>query len=132
MSGWPNDKLKTPLCARQYWPRRTNHANGIVYCGTRVIIPVSMRGEMTTRAHRSHLGFQYTNSSARDMYWPRMTADLTGAVQRCEICQQTRHDLANELLMTYPIPNLLWQIVASDRFERDGSHYLIIVDLYSD
>ena len=34
--------------------------------------------------------------------------------------------------MTYPIPNLPWQIVASDCFECDGSHYLIVVDLYSD
>ena len=38
---------------------------------------------MTARAHRSDLGIQYTTSSARDiMYWPRMTADLTEAVQR--------------------------------------------------
>ena len=34
--------------------------------------------------------------------------------------------------MTYPIPNLPWQIVASHSFQCDGSHYLIVVDLYSD
>ena len=37
-----------------------------------------------------------------------------------------------EPLMTYPILNLPWQIVASDCFECDGSHYLIVVDLYAD
>ena len=66
------------------------------------------------------------------MYWPRMTTDLTEAVQRCDICQQTRPALTKEPLMTYPIPNLPWQIVASDCFECDGSHYLIVVDLHSD
>ena len=61
-----------------------------------------------------------------------MTADLTEAVQRCDIYQQTRPALTKEPLMTYPIPNLPWQIVGSDCFECDGSHYLIVVDLYSD
>ena len=78
---------------REYWPYRDelNTQNGIVYRGTRIIIPASMRREMTARAHRSHLGIQYTTTSARDiMYWPRMTADLTEAVQRCDICQLTR------------------------------------------
>lgn len=66
------------------------------------------------------------------MYWPRMTTDLAEAVKKCDICQQTRPALTKELLMTYPIPNLPWQIVASDCFECDGSHYLIVVDPYSD
>lgn len=56
-----------------------------------------------------------------------MTADLTEAVQRRDICQQTRPALTKEPLMTYLIPNLPWQIVTSD-----GSHYQTVVDLYSD
>ena len=59
-----------------------------------------------------------------------MTTDLAEAVKKCDICQQTRPALTKELLMTYPIPNLPWQIVASDCFECDGSHYLIVVDPY--
>ena len=34
--------------------------------------------------------------------------------------------------MTYPIPRLPRRIVASDCFECDGQHYLVVVDLYSD
>ena len=85
MSGWPDDKLKTLLCVHEYWPygEELTTANGIVYLGIRITIPGSMGREMKARAHRSHLGIQYTTSSARDiMYWPRMTADLTEAVQR--------------------------------------------------
>ena len=86
-AGWPNDKLQSPLCVREYWPYRDELStqNGLVFRGTRIDIPHSMRTEMTARAHRSHLGIQYTINTARDiMYWPRMTADLTEAVQRCE------------------------------------------------
>lgn len=61
-----------------------------------------------------------------------MTADLTEAVKRCDICQQTRTALLKWPSMTYAIPNLPWQIVACDCFECDGSHYLIVVDLFSD
>ena len=61
-----------------------------------------------------------------------MTADLTEAVQRCDVCQQTRPALPKEPIMTYPMPNLPWQIVAGDCFLCDGSHYLIVVNCYSD
>ena len=92
-----------------------------------------MRAEMTSRAHRSHLGIQYTINTVRDiMYWPRMTADLTEAVQRCETCQQTKPALPKEPMMTYPVPTLPWQIVASDCFECENQHYLVVVDLFSD
>ena len=40
--------------------------------------------------------------------------------------------LLKEPMMTYPVPTLPWQIVASDCFECDKEHYLVIVDLYSD
>lgn len=57
-AGWPNDKLQTPLCIREYWPNRDELStqNGLVFRGTRIIIPHSMRTEMTARAHRSQLG----------------------------------------------------------------------------
>ena len=61
-----------------------------------------------------------------------MTADLTKAVKRCDICQQTRAALLKGPSMTYAIPNLPWQIVACDCFECDGSHCLIVVNLFSD
>ena len=66
------------------------------------------------------------------MYWPRMTADLTEAVQRCETCQQMKPVLPKEPMMTFPVPTVPWQIIASDRFECDNQPILVVVDLYSD
>ena len=34
--------------------------------------------------------------------------------------------------MSYPIPPHLWQFVASDCFEINGKHYVVLVDIYSD
>ena len=134
-SGWPDDKTHTPLCIREYWPYRDELAtqNGIVFRGTRIIIPTSMRPEMIKRAHRSHLGIQYTQNTAREiMYWPRMTADLQGAVQNCQTCEQAKPAQQKETMMSHPIPKLPWQVLASDCFEINNTHYLVVVDLYSD
>ena len=84
-AGWPDDKLESPnVLALQ---GRTVHSDGLAVRGARIIISHSTRTEMTTRAHRSHLTIQYTINTAKDiMHWPRMTADLTEEVQRCETC----------------------------------------------
>ena len=62
MKGWPHDKRDVPMCVQEYWPYRDEITtqNGIVYRGTRVIIPTQMRSQMLERAHASHLGEQYT------------------------------------------------------------------------
>ena len=133
--GWPNSKQDVPLCIRDYWPYRdelTVH-DGLAYRGTRIIMPTSLRREMIERAHLSHLGEQYTINTAREiMYWPQMHQDLVEAVKTCNICQEDQPAQVKETLMTYPIPQLPWQVVASDIFELQGKHYLVIVDTYSD
>lgn len=133
--GWPDNKANVPLCIREYWPYRDELTtqNGLAYRGTRIIIPTNMRQQMVNRAHASHLGIQYTVNTARDiMYWPRMTAELTEAVTLCKTCQESNPSNQKEPMMTHPIPQLPWQSTASDCFEVNGEHYVVIVDLYSD
>jgi len=133
--GWPEIRSKAPLCVREYWTYRDELTtqNGLAYRGTRIIIPTSMRKTMINRAHRAHLGIQYTISTAKEiMYWPRMSADLTEAVTLCSTCQAIQPAVQKEPMMTHPIPESPWQSVASDCFEVNGEQYLVIVDLYSD
>ena len=88
---------------------------------------------MSARAHTSHLGIQYTTGTAREiMYWPRMTADLTEAVQKCPICQEAQPAQRKEPMMSHPIPTYPWQALASDCFVVGRQHYVVLVDLYSD
>ena len=107
--------------------------NGLAYRGTQLIIPIKLRPEIITRAHRSHLGIQYTLNSARDiMFWPRMHAEITKAVRRCGTCQVTQPQQQRQPLMTHPIPVHPWQCVASDCFEPNSKHFVVLVDIYSD
>ena len=114
--GWPEDKAQVPLCIRDYWPYREEIStqNGLLYRGTRVIIPSSIRAEMLDRAHRSHMGIQYTLNTAREiMFWPKMHNDITETVQKCSTCQESQPANQPEPLMTSPLPKLPWQVVAS-------------------
>ena len=61
-----------------------------------------------------------------------MTADLTEAVQRCQTCQQSQPAQTKEPMMTCPVPQFPWQVVASDCFQLEGEFYVVAVDLYSD
>ena len=45
------------------------------------------------------------------MYWPRMTANITEAVQRCETCQQIKPALPKEPMMTYPVPACIFNAI---------------------
>ena len=134
-AGWPEDKYDVPLCIRDYWPYRDEISthSGLVYRGTRLIIPIEMRSSLIQRAHASHLGIQYTINTAKEiMFWPRMSAELKEAVQKCSVCEEFQPANQKDELMTHPIPEYPWQAVASDCFELDGKHYVVVVDMYSD
>ena len=134
MKGWPSDKRDVPLCIQEYWPYRDELTtqNGIVYRGKRVIIPEEMRPQMLQRAHASHLGEQYTISTAREiMYWPKMHNELIRTVKECNICQEDQPAQAAEQMMSHPIPTKPWQSVSSDCFELDNVHYVVVADSYS-
>ena len=66
------------------------------------------------------------------MFWPRMHAEITEAVPRCETCQLAQPQQQRQPLMSYPILTHPWQFVASDCFEINGRHYVVLVDIYSD
>lgn len=127
--GWPDNKMMVPLCIRDYWPYRDEMTteNDIIYRGTRVVIPSNMRHEMRQRAHASHLGEQYTLSTAREiMFWPHMHTDLIETVKRCRTCQEERGAQQREPMKSRPIPTLPWQSVASDCCVVNNKSYMVI------
>ena len=87
---------------------------------------------MLERAHASHLGEQYTLSTAREiMYWPKMHNELIRTVKECNICQEDQPSQPAEKMMSHPIPTNPWQSVSSDCFELNNEHYVVVVDAYS-
>ena len=56
LQGWPDDKRDVPEEAKPYWPYHDEITvqDGLIYRGTRVIIPVSLQQEMRKKAHATH------------------------------------------------------------------------------
>ena len=104
----------------------------MIFKGDFIVIPKEMRPEMLMRVHEGHLGIKKCRSLARmALFWPGMNADIEQTIANCGPCQM--HCTANtkETLVNHPIPNLPWEMVASDLFTLDGRDYVLVIDYHS-
>lgn len=133
--GWPDNKLQVPMAIREYWPYRDELtvSDGLLFRGTRVIIPQVLRADMISKSHEAHQGIEATQQLARDViFWPQMHKQLEEACRQCETCNQCANNQRPEPMMSYPIAEHPFQIVSSDVMEFGDKHYIIAVDHYSD
>ncbi|KAI4894807.1 hypothetical protein NFI96_015293, partial [Prochilodus magdalenae] len=133
--GWPDVKERTPHIIREYWPFRdeVSAQNGILFRGQKVIIPKSLRPEMLTRIHSSHIGGDACYRQAREtLYWPNMQAEIKDFVSACSTCNEYAHQQQKESMLSHEVPNRPWQILSMDLFSHRQKDYLLVVDHYSD
>ena len=79
------------------------------------------------------MGIQSTLRRARtSVWWPGMNVQLKKFIASCEVCNAFQTKNQKETLLSHEIPNRLWSKVASDIFEWNKEHYLVLVDYYSD
>jgi len=132
--GWPDTKQETPHSIREYWTIRDELAvaDGVVYKGMRIVIPPSMRPDMLSRIHASHLGMTKCKQRAREaMFWPGMSQAIELLVSDCPACNTYQNKQHSESIRITKTPDLPWIEVASDLFEFRGQHYIATVDYYS-
>uniref|UniRef100_A0A8C7JBX1 Gypsy retrotransposon integrase-like protein 1 n=1 Tax=Oncorhynchus kisutch TaxID=8019 RepID=A0A8C7JBX1_ONCKI len=135
LAGWPYLKEETPFTVREYWTFRDEISlqNGVLFRGQKVIIPKSLRPEMLTRIHSSHVGGDACYRQAREtLYWPNMQAEIKDFVSNCTTCNEYAHEKQKETMMSHELPTRAWQIVSMDLFSHRQKDYLLIVDHYSD
>lgn len=132
--GWPESERQVAPNIRSYFPFRDELAieDGIVMKGAKAIIPESLHKSYAQIMHRGHIGAEATKRRAREIvYWPSMNSDITDHVNACMVCNSLKYHQQKEPLKLHEIPELPWQIVATDLFEWNNLHYIIIVDSYS-
>lgn len=132
--GWPEHKRKLQDTAKLYWTIKNDiHViNGIVFRNHQIVVPKTLRKEMISRIHEGHLGIEKCKRRARELlWWPGMNTDIEQAVQACNTCQRHRVSNRREPLQPHPIPDLPWQVLATDIFDFEQKQYLLVVDYYS-
>ena len=134
--GWPDEKSELPPQAAAYFHCRDEVAvyDGLVYKGSRVVVPSSMRNEIKDALHEAHTGIESTLRRAREcVYWPGMNPEIKMTVSECEICNKYKSSQQKESLMTHD-PNeseRLFQKIGVDLMSVGSRDFLITVDYYS-
>ncbi|UYV75139.1 hypothetical protein LAZ67_12002608 [Cordylochernes scorpioides] len=134
IQGWPDQKSLVPLSCRRYWNIKDELSihEDLVLRGTKIIIPESIKKQVLKQIHEGHLGITGCTKKAKDsIYWAGMSKDISDMVENCKTCIATERDKQKQPLMLKEIPELPWEIVASDIFQFEGNEYIVIIDSYS-
>ncbi|KAJ8332978.1 hypothetical protein SKAU_G00418740 [Synaphobranchus kaupii] len=132
--GWPKREVNLPANVRHYFTYgdELTVEDGIVMKGPKAVIPDSLQRDYITILHRGHPGAEATKRRARSIvFWPSMAKDIERETLSCSICNSTKPHQQKEPLKLHPVPDLPWSMVATDIFEWNGQHYLVLVDSYS-
>jgi len=135
LNGWPNDKRQVSLELFPYFKYRDELtvSQGLIFKGSNLLIPQSLRKRILQLIHSAHLGINHCTNRARELYfWPGMTSQIRDQVSSCELCQAYNPKQQKEPMMERRIPERPWQMVACDLFTFSGKEYLVTVDYYSD
>lgn len=134
-SGWPRTKDELPQHLQMFWQFRDELStdNNMIFKANQTYIPGILRSKMLKRLHSNHYGPDSTLRMARDLiFWQGMPAAIRDMCNNCETCAKFPCITPREPMLSYPTPELPWQIVSQDLFQWEGNNYLITVDHYSD
>lgn len=106
--------------------------NNVIMKGNRAIIPASLHETYLQELHKGHPGMESTKRRARDsVFWLIINSDIENKVKSCSIYNSLKPHQQKQPLKLHQTPDLPWSITATDIFEWDNCHYLVLVDLYS-
>ncbi|XP_035989083.1 uncharacterized protein K02A2.6-like [Fundulus heteroclitus] len=98
----------------------------------RIVIPPTMRQHMLKLIHQLHLGIVKSKQRAREvLYWLGMSAEIEEVVKDCSKCAEFQNKLPRLPLKPTETPELPFELVASDIFEFEGKHLILLVDYFS-
>ena len=132
--GWPKSKNQCSEKIKMYWSiqEELSIADGIIFKGTRMLIPQSMRGVMLQKIHEGHMGITKCQTRALEsLYWPGISMDIKGMVERCPTCIEYSPAQPKETLIPHDIPRYPWQKVGADLFSIKDKNYLVVADYFS-
>ena len=132
-TGFPCEKKNLPIDLQEYWNYRDTLSieNGLLTCGSRIIVPHEMRAEMLQYIHEGHQGRERCLLRARNtVFWPRISYDIQELIERCIICQE--HGKSQPIIgITQEIPPFPWHTLATDIFYWKRMDFLIVADVFS-
>lgn len=128
----PEKCQQLKICQGHNAKRELSVVDGIIYKGSKIVIPKSLRGDMIKKIHTGHLGIEKCKKRAREvMYLLWINQDVTDEVSKCSICLRYQTSNPAELLKPHPVPDRPYQKVGADLFVSGGKDYIVVTDYYS-
>ena len=82
-----------------------------------MLVPKTLRNEITRLLHTGHLGIAKTINRVKEIiYWREINNNITNRVNACEICLEHRTKQKQEPIIPHDIPDTPWTNVAMDIF----------------
>ena len=132
-TGFPREKKNLPTDLQEYWNYRDTLSieNGLLTCGSRIIVPQEMRAEMLQYIHDGHQGKERCLLRARNtVFWPKIVYDIQELIERCIICQE--HGKSQPITgITQELPPFPWHTLATDILYWKRMDFLIVADVFS-
>ena len=132
-TGFPCEKKNLPTDLQEYWNYRDTLSieNGLLTCGSRIIVPEEMQAEMLQYIHEGHQGKERCLLRARNtVFWPKIMYDIQELIERYIICQE--HGKSQPITgITQELPPFPWHILATDIFYWKRMEFLIVADVFS-
>ena len=135
VSGWPRMVHEVQEEVKPYFSYKDELAvlDGIIYKGSRLVVPMSARPEILKKLHTSHQGTAATIRRARSaVFWPHMADDIRMQTEKCVTCVLDSPQQQQETLHSHDIPGTPWSKVGMDILTYKNRDYLILVDYFSD
>ena len=110
VNGWPKEHaVPLPMQYHQV-QQELSLINGIVTCGCRIVVPMSLQTEVLRKLHESHQGRAKCRERARAaVWWPGIGQDINVTVDACAFCREHRPSQRHELLRPTPLPSRPWE-----------------------
>jgi len=132
--GWPDKRHSIPPSLHAYHAEKANLsvADHILLYRDRIVIPTSLRSEVTDKIHEGHWGMtKCRERAAQSIWWPGFRDAIINKVATCPVCLNKQTKQHKEPLTTTPLPEYPWQRIGVDLFESNRRQYLVQIDYYS-
>ena len=106
--------------------------NGVIYFGTRVVIPTCQHARLLEELHFSHIGIVRMKYTVRRYFWwPGITKDIEAIAAKCEGCRRYRKRPAPSPLCPWPYSRRPMERVHVDFCEYEKRMILVMIDSFS-
>ena len=134
LQGWPADIIECDpvLCPFFQFRSELIVQGKLIFRGSRLFVPSTMRKEFMSLAHSSHIGLGGCLRRLRKcMFWPGISAQMKDFVGQCDVCLTHRDSQVQEPLLQHEVPSHPWAQVAADICFYSGRALLVVVDYFS-